>query len=56
MAQPPELAVMLLSELKLYLLVSKKAPNAQVLIQKLTQAMERLIAQGELDSLRRYNQ
>ena len=56
MAQPPELAVMLLSELKLYLLVSKKAPNAQVLIQKLTQAMERLIARGELDSLRRYNQ
>lgn len=56
MEDPPKLAAKTLSVLKLHLLVSKKAPDAERLIQKLTHAMERLIARGELESLRRYNQ
>ena len=44
-----------LSEMGLYLLVSKKTPHAEAVTQRLNEALARLLARGELDLLKHYN-
>ena len=53
--EPITMEVLMIKELPLFLLVSKKAPDAEALMARLNRALEQLLARGELDILKSYN-
>ena len=53
--KPVTMEAMLIKQLELHLLVSKKTPHAQVVSQRLNEALQRLLARGELELLKNYN-
>ena len=53
--EPLTMAVLMIKELPLFLLVSKKAPHAEALMARLNRALAQLLARGELELLKSYN-
>ena len=53
--EPITMEVLMIKDLPLFLLVSKKAPDAEALMARLNRALEQLLARGELDILKSYN-
>ena len=53
--KPVTMEAMLIKQLQMHLLVSKKTPHAQVVSQRLNEALQRLLARGELELLKNYN-